>query len=402
MDYTMYLPGMGRIPTKPILSIRRKSINDSKDDSLKKNTSGSTSIEKPIVVIEATDTPVNGEPKNRGIDDAYDSNDPALDSDQNDVEPVERTPQKAIYYRTWPGGPMKSFLASIRTEETENAASMIQKVVRGKCARTKFYIFKMERHVEQVSTRRLAELEAIQNEVDEQKVSVRRKLTQKQATILKKQLDTQKVATEGSKLIHYLRSENKKLRQKNDKIAASIHALRIQNETLENLTSETGENHNLLGTHYDKIQETNTLLVSIVPQYESKVNELQEALDVRKQYCDAEQCMKIMYMKLIGTITEMMEQHCNDQSLIDEITQYCTDLTNEVQQHNTTPNVSDELPSMIDDCTNETTEQNDPSNNHHNDEEYEEISVGDNHDDDDNDDSDSNNYDDYTIANLEE
>jgi hypothetical protein len=222
------------------------------------------------------------------------------------------------------------------------------------------------------------------------------------------QLDTKKTAEQGSELINYLRKENKKLRQKNEKIAASIQALRLHNEQLESLTTATGENQNLLGSHYDKIRETNTLLLSVVPQYEGKIAELQEALEVRQQYCDVENHMKVMYMKTIGTITEMMEQDSNDPALIQEIMQYCADLPNEIIPPSITPlhSTDDEDKNGNDMNHNNTTESmndenvdgsgDDPS-------EYDEVSVhdhmNDNNDDDD-DDTDSNNYDDYTIAGM--
>jgi hypothetical protein len=173
------------------------------------------------------------------------------------------------------------------------------------------------------------------------------------------------------------------------------------------LTNETGENHNLLGTHFDKIQETNTLLLSVVPQYESKIAELQEALDVRQQYCDVETKMKVMYMKLIGTVTEMMEQDSNDPELIQEIMQFCADVPSDIIPSSNIPIDATSLP----------LNENNPNDNevynredHENDDvngdptEYDEVSVLENmedHDHHDDDDSDSNNYDDYTIAGME-
>lgn len=396
-DYSMYLPGMGRIAPKPIISVQRKKVNDDYD--LKKDIS-TPSIEKSIIAVEkklerSSDCELIVNP-------ATESDDPTAE-----IETVAES-RKVIHYRVWPGGPIKAFTAPIVNTTTDSAATTLQKMVRGKCARTNYYVRKLEQQVAVMNEQRLRDVQSIQADMEKQKVLVRRKVTQKQASLLKVQLDTKKTAAQGSELINYLRQENKKLRQKNEKIAASIQALRLHNEQLESLTTATGENQNLLGTHYDKIQETNTLLLSVVPQYESKIAELQEALEVRQQYCDVENHMKVMYMKSIGTITEMMEQDSNDPALIQEIMQYCADLPSDIlpppsitpldttdQNHGESPNNNHISNSELVDRENMDAAGGDPT-------EYDEVSVLDNTNDDHNndDDTDSNNYDDYTIAGM--
>ena len=392
----MYLPGMGRIATTPILAAPQRKKNDDYHTDLKKD---NATIEKSIIPVETkavslVDCEVN----------------PA--ADEPDAIPIMVTetvvePPKVIHYRVWPGGPMKTFSSPIANDTTIAAATLLQKMVRGKCARTNYYVRQLEMKLQALNEQRLREVQAVQADQEHQKVLVRRKVTQKQASLLKNLLDTKKTASQGSELINYLRQENKKLRQKNEKIAASIHALKVHNEQLESLTNETGENHNLLGTHYDKIQETNTLLLSVVPQYESKIEELQGALEVRQQYCDVENKMKVLYMKLIGTVTEMMEQdYSHDPELIQEIMQYCADLPSEMippPSLSTTPVHHDVSEHGHRDEANDQM-NGDPT-------EYDEVSVTDDHhmDDlqhdnninDDDDDSDSNNYDDYTIAGMD-
>ena len=401
-DYSMYLPGMGRIAPKPIIAVQRKKVND--DGDLKKVIS-TPSIEKSTT--DAAKQPEMSHKCERIID-------PAVECEVQPIVNAESPGEspKVIHYRVWPGGPIKTFRVPMVNATTNKAATALQKMVRGKCARTNYYIRKLELRVAAMNEQRIKDVAAIQADMEKQKILVRRKVTQKQASLLKVQLDTKKTATQGSELINYLRKENKKLRQKNEKIAASIQALRLHNEQLESLTSATGENQNLLGTHYDKIQETNTLLLSVVPQYESKLSELREALEVRQQYCDVENHMKVLYMKSIGTITEMMEQDSNDPELIQEIMQFCADLPSEILPPSTPLDTTvsadehqeDHLPAETDNQENMSA---DPT-------EYDEVSVLDNTNDaddddddhvdddvDDDDDTDSNNYDDYTIAGMD-
>lgn len=359
MDYCMYLPGMGRIATTPILS-GRKTIRDTVD--IKKLSSPSLA-RKPVV--EKKENLVNA----GFVEEKTPIEDPA-------VEVKHEEQPNIMFYRSWPGGPIKTFIRTPDSVENNKAAIKIQKMVRGKCARTVFRIKSLEHRLMQVNKQRETEVQEIQQNKESRLIAARRKNTQKQASMLKKQLVTAETANEGSKIIHYLRSENKKLRKKNEKIAASMLALKQHNERLEKATTETDDSQSLLGTHYEKIKETNDVLLKVVPQYEAKLKEMQEALEIRRQYCASEHKMKVMYVKLVGTLTEMVENHSNDMALIDEITAYCLELPDEIPADDE----GNDLPESI-----EANGEDD----------YDEISVVDN------DDSDSNNYDDYTVATMD-
>ena len=180
-----------------------------------------------------------------------------------------------------------------------------------------------------VEERRAAEIIAIQDATAEQKMDLRRKATMKQAKTVRKQLVRSETANEGAKLIQYLRSENKKLRQKNDKIATSIRELNHQNARLTEATTITGDNQSLLGSHYEKINETHEALQKVVPKYTAKIHEMKEALEIRRQYCLSEHKMKVMYVKLVGTLAEMVEHHSKDKELIEEVVSFCLDMEGE-------------------------------------------------------------------------
>jgi hypothetical protein len=388
-DFSMYLPGMGRNPTKSpvvvLLQARKGSMTDTTTKEMKKPT---VTVEKPSP--RTTTTVVT----------------PITTTTPTKQDQVETTiPFNAIRYRVWPGGPIQTFFPTMANHQTTTAAILVQKRIRGMSARVQHQIRTLERQLVRMNTQRDLELQAIQQQKEEQKMIVRQKVTKKHATLMKIQLNNTTTANQGSELIHYLRKENKKLREKNTKIAASIHALRVQNEQLENLTCATGENQDVLGRHYTKIQETNTVLISVVPQYESKIAELTEALEVREQYCTVEHHTKIMYRKLIATITEMMEQDCPDPELMAEILQLCAELPPQ-----DTAGVTDTTPSttsndaMIDAFAldDEVIEHDETSVADDDDDEYHHNVDNDDHDDDyDDDDTDSNNYDDYMIAGMD-
>jgi hypothetical protein len=357
---SMYLPGMGRINHKPILKQSKNlwgsSVVDLKTNDnasvLKKSTS--TNIEKPA---------------------SSKSEESTTSSKQKKVVRIQ-TPESASQVRSnrW----TKKFLKPVDTAEANSAATQIQRAARGRCARTNYRIMVLEHKLATIEHRQAAEIQAIDDALADKKMAMRRKATKKEAKTVKKHLACTETANEGSKLIHYLRSENKKLRTKNDKIASSIMELRAHNARLEEATTVTGDNQSLLGSHYVKIKETNETLLSVVPKYKERIQEMTEALEVRRQYCLSEHKMKVMYVKLVGTLAEMVEHHSNDKDLTEEVVALCLDLESE-------EDVTESSRVMLEDCKEVVVDDND---------EYDEISVSDD------DDSDSNNYDEYTVAKM--
>lgn len=222
-------------------------------------------------------------------------------------------------------GPKRNLLFE-STSVTNIAATQIQRAVRGRCARTNTRIKAMEYKLATMESQKEAELQAIQDSMQDEKMAIRRKLTHKLAKTVKKQLACAATAGEGSKLIQFLRSENMKLRKKNEKLAASMFEMKEQNARLEEAMQLTAENQKILESHFVKIQETHDALMEVVPKYEAKIKEMTEALDTRRQYCLSEHKMKVMYVKLVGTLGEMVEHHSNDKELIDEVLSYCLDL----------------------------------------------------------------------------
>lgn len=354
----MYLPGMGRIHHKPTTMKASMSPVDLKKEIssvLKKSTLDK--VEKPANIKADESTTLTKQKKS-----------------SVQIQLPE------ITYQVWPGGPRKTFLPPVETAQTNAAATHIQRAVRGRCARTNYRIMVLEHKLITMEERKAAEIIAIQNATAEKKMALRRKATMKQAKTVRKQLACSETANEGAKLIYYLRSENKKLRQKNDKIASSIRELNAHNARLTEATTMTGDNQSLLGSHYEKIKETHDALQNVVPKYEAKIREMKEALETRRQYCLSEHKMKVMYVKLVGTLAEMVEHHSKDKELIDEVFSFCLDIEGE-------EDATESSRDMLEDCKEVVRDDDD----------YDEISVG---DDDDKDDSDSNNYDEYAVAEM--
>lgn len=129
----------------------------------------------------------------------------------------------------------------------------------------------------------------------------------------------------GQKLIKQLRKDNAKLRQSNEQLAKDMRELAEENANLEASIEVAESSKKVVEGHYQNIVAANEKLNRVVPQYEEKVEELQQALDERIQYEQSERKVKILYAQLLSTLSEMMENHCKDQDLTDEVLEHVLD-----------------------------------------------------------------------------
>jgi hypothetical protein len=318
----MFLPGMaGHISDKPVFK-PRKSPSKAVYETLKKFDSPATLAR---LCVKDFDADINLNP----ADDSPPSSPIAKAKKVVRIELPEqhRVPHKK---QQQPRRQRHLFFTAPEDNTTTNAAAVqIQRVARGRVARTKTKIKLLEYKLATVENRKEEELQAINDHVADKKMAIRRKATLKQAKTVKKQLACAETANEGSKVIQFLRSENMKMRKLNEKLAVSIAELKEQNIRLEEATKLTLEHQGILETHFVKIQETHDALSSVVPKYEEKIAEMTEALDIRRQYCLSEHKMKIMYVKLVGTLAEMVEHHSHDKDLTEEVLGYCLELPSE-------------------------------------------------------------------------
>jgi len=141
-------------------------------------------------------------------------------------------------------------------------------------------------------------------------------------------------SAETSKMIHFLRKENKKLREKNRKIFESNYGLRVNNGRLEDANNQTDTSFGTLNSHAKEINETNAKLNEVVPKYEGGIEKMKEAVEVRQQYCVSEHKIRLLYTKCIGQIVMMAEKKCKDENLVDEIVEYA--MEREDQEHDET------------------------------------------------------------------
>ena len=238
----------------------------------------------------------------------------------------EKKVKAPAVHKKWEFGKPKSFVPPKYTKRNNHAATQIQRIARGGWQRLHFRIMLLEHKLDTRHERTADALEKVEQRTEQRKEALRSKMEERAKKQLEKVTAEQKAAQEGQRIIAYLRKENKKLREKNEKIFSAIYALKEQNARLEEANESTDESFSTLNDHAKQIEDTHEKLKVIVPQYKSSVEKLRDAVEVRRQFCLAEHKIKLMYVKCVGTLVEMVEDGCKDTKLVDEVVTYCIDM----------------------------------------------------------------------------
>lgn len=226
-------------------------------------------------------------------------------------------------HKDWEFGKKKSFIAPKNNKKNNDAAILIERFVRGWWTRINFRIRLLEHRLETKDERTRAAIEKVHGRYDQRKQTMRYRLEEKSKKELSKMTKEQRCAEEGQQLIAFLRKENRKLREKNEKLHNAITVLKDQNERLEHANDSTDSCFTTLNEHAKHIQDTYDKLSEVVPKYRAGVEALKGALSDRNQYCETEHRIKLMYVKCVGMIVEKMEENDEDKALIDSIVELC-------------------------------------------------------------------------------
>lgn len=234
-----------------------------------------------------------------------------------------RAPQK------WDFGKRRTFALPQINRKNNDAATQIQRISRGGWQRIQYKVLLLQHRLNTRTSRTEASMHRVREKTEKRKLALRQKLEAQAQRELEKVTTEEATAQEGQQIIHYLRKENKKLRSKNQKIFAASHALKNNNDRLENANQTTARGFGTLNDHAKQIKETHDKLNNVVPKYKESVDKLREAVEERRQYCLSEHTIKLLYIKLIGRVVEIVEDSCKDAKLVDEIVGYCLEMEGE-------------------------------------------------------------------------
>lgn len=169
----------------------------------------------------------------------------------------------------------------------------------------------------------------VRQEFEQRKATLRLKLEQESKKETRKQQQIRTTAEEAQKLVAYLRRENKRLREKNQEIHLAIVDLKQQNERLETANSVTDGTIGTLNDHTKTIEDTHAKLMEVVPKYQETIATLNDAVQLRRQYGNAEHKIRLLYVKLMGDIVEHLEGSTTEFALAEEAMQSILQLEEE-------------------------------------------------------------------------
>jgi len=109
--------------------------------------------------------------------------------------------------------------------------------------------------------------------------------------------------------VEQLRRENKRLRDKNSKIAMAIRNLRAQNERLGGCNEQMIDGSlTMLEQHAKQIQATHDKLSVVEPKYQRSVEQLEAAVELHGNGCQVEHQLKLRFVQALGQVVDWLEE----------------------------------------------------------------------------------------------
>ena len=241
-------------------------------------------------------------------------------------DPINVPPPPKKVHKKWQFGKKKCFVRPKHNKKNNAAAIQIQRIARGGWQRLQFRMALLRYKLDTRKERTEASKAKIKKRLEQRKAKYLAKMQAKAKQALEEETLESVAARDAQKIIAFLRQDNKKLREKNDKIHRAICELKIQNDRLQNANSETGDSFGILIDHAKQAKEANDKLNLVVPKYKESVDTVKAALDMKQQYCLTEHKIKVIYMKCVGNVVEKMEEESKEEDLIEEIVGYCLDI----------------------------------------------------------------------------
>lgn len=232
-------------------------------------------------------------------------------------------------YPSWDYGKKKTFARPPSNLRTNRAATSIQRLVRGGMQRLRYRVARLEWMLDTRDQRTSDAKAQVRQEFEQRKATLRLKLEQESKKETRKQQQIRTTAEEAQKLVAYLRRENKRLREKNQEIHLAIVDLKQQNERLETANSVTDGTIGTLNDHTKTIEDTHAKLMEVVPKYQETIATLNDAVQLRRQYGNAEHKIRLLYVKLMGDIVEHLEGSTTEFALAEEAMQSILQLEEE-------------------------------------------------------------------------
>jgi hypothetical protein len=195
-------------------------------------------------------------------------------------------------------------------EERIEAATKIQALARGRQGRMKSHYFSLLKQLDEAERRKEQEIRGIREELERKK----RYIFERAHTRSMRKHDKGNKVDENKAIVQSLRDDNRKMRTQTSKLKSKCEVLHAENCQLEKAVAVREDYFSKLKIHQEGALQTHERLLKADPMYKAAVNELEESLEIRKEYADAETRTKMSYRKFMLSAAERLEKG-NDENL---------------------------------------------------------------------------------------
>jgi myosin-5 len=214
-----------------------------------------------------------------------------------------------------------------REREERERIEAEEESAREKVKNMKKEIRKLEKKLDDfkvAAERKIRDAEEEAEELEQEQVELKKKyeeIMKAAASVDKGEINANKKKIEESEMIvTYLRKENKKTRDKTDKMKEDLQDLKEQNNRLIEANASAGASLDSLEKQKVNLQSHNTKLEENLKKYKTQNNQLKADLDNRNAYLKAEAKIKDEYQRALEQIIELMENRCDDGKLVEDVT----------------------------------------------------------------------------------
>ena len=123
----------------------------------------------------------------------------------------------------------------------------------------------------------------------------------------------------ASRIVEYLRKENKKVRDQTEKIKEDLLDIQDQNKSLSDVNACAGASFDSMAKQTKILSAQNIKLEENLKKYNKQNKQLESDLANRNAYYNAEVQIRKDYENAMVQIVDLLEDKCKDHKLVDEV-----------------------------------------------------------------------------------
>jgi hypothetical protein len=220
-------------------------------------------------------------------------------------------------------GKRKPFTHPEKNTKNNAAAVQIQRITRGGWQRLKFRIALLQNKLDAREQRTAAAIANVRERLQQRKEKYLKRMKARAKAEKEKVAFQSANVAEANQVIGFLQEDNTMIRTQNEELYQASNELKLENERIECSNQHLLAHCSQLEDHVKTLKDTNDRLLDVIPQYKESIDYLQNAIELHQVYSLSEYLLKVNYIKYTGTITQEVDNRCEDDKLVDEIAGYC-------------------------------------------------------------------------------